>query len=602
MCGVSVIINQKNKPVSPGWIKSMNDKIIHRGPDAEGFYYGDCFAFGSRRLAILDLSPDGDQPMDYLDRYVISYNGEIYNYLELRTQLENKGYTFESKTDTEVVLACYDHYGQDCVKHFNGMWAFAIYDKKKNVIFCSRDRFGIKPFYYSLSNQLFCLASEIKQFTTLPHWTSKLNKTKAKEFLSNGWTEHSEETCFQNVFQLRPGHNLVYDLYRHEFYIEDFYQIKKKIHEQSSLDISDQEGIDQFRTMFTSAVQLRLRADVKIGTSLSGGLDSSTIVCLIQQLHPKEKFHSISVCNEDERYSEERFIDQVLGHTGIKGQKLVPKFGDMLSNLDRLIECQDEPFWDVSKFAGYQVFQAANQNGLKVMLNGQGADEILAGYDKFYKPFLLNKIRHGDPKVAKELFQFFSKSPHSIGHNLSTIGKALKATKQAQWIQEEDDAFFQRSSESNILESSLNMLTEVGVTALLRFEDRNAMAHSVETRMPFLDHRLVEFSLKLPDRFKIRGAVRKYILREAFKDLLPVGIYKRYDKQGFTTPDELWLKQYPDWTRQQLEFAIQNSNGLIMDSILEFYDAYLKNKFNDYTIFWRAIFFGNWLRVFNVKV
>ena len=386
MCGISGIIDQTKQPVAPDKIKRMNDLIAHRGPDDEGFFFGKNFALGHRRLAIIDLSKDGHQPMTYRDKFTITYNGEIYNYLELRADLEKEGYRFQSKTDTEVILAAYAKWGKECVEHFNGMWAFAIHDRANNIIFCSRDRFAIKPFYYTTIRNRFCFGSEIKQFTAVPGWRPVMNSLRIFDFLNHAMLDHTEETMFSGVHQLRGGHNLIYNLSSHSYTTRRWYALESQI---SQLAIGEEEASDRFLDLFTDSVRLRLRSDVKVGSCLSGGLDSSAIVCIMNELlKADEKIGSqetVSSCYDISAVDEKKFIEAVTWQTQVKSHYVFPRFEDLFSSLKKLLWHQDEPFSTTSIFAQWHVFAEAKRNGLTVMLDGQGADEYLVGYHRFFE-------------------------------------------------------------------------------------------------------------------------------------------------------------------------------------------------------------------------
>lgn len=599
MCGITAIIDQSNQPVKELEIKTANNLIKHRGPDAEGYYFGSNFAFGHRRLAIIDLSDLGNQPMIYRD-LVIIYNGEIYNYLEIRQTLAHLGYTFTSNTDTEVILAAYDHWGASCVNQFNGMWALAIYDKKKNILFCSRDRFGIKPFYYTQIGLKFCFASEIKQFTAIEGWKAKMNRNRAYEFMVWGYHDHTAtETFFDRVYQLKKGHNLIYDLASHTFETICYYQID---HHPIS-DISWGEAKKQFKHLFTDAIRLRLRSDVKVGSALSGGLDSSSIVgSLASQFRlnqGKNKLETISACFHSAPSDESLWIDKVVQRHQILSQKVYPTLPGLLEGLKKVTWHQDEPIIGAGVFAQYKVFESAHKKGIKVMIDGQGADEILAGYNKFYYPFLRHLLTINPAQFLAEGLQAFllhSQSPKQI-FNATYQFLRKKAKKPVTWINPsfvpKPEQLFTRSQEDTIQQTSINLIYEMGISILLHYEDRNAMAFSVESRLPFLDYRLVEFCLNLPQPYKIRHGKRKYILRESMKPILPKDVYRRYDKMGYATPQLEWMEKHHHIFHQLFERAIERADGFFSDSISET---------KDQNLIWRTIALGTWLELFEVEV
>ncbi len=357
--------------------------------DIKGLSYEANVGFGHRRLSILDLTPNWHQPMCTKDeRYWITYNGEVYNYLEVRDELITLGHSFETDTDTEVILSAYQEWGIACQHRFNGMWAFAIYDRQEKTIFLSRDRFGIKPLYYWFSPEGdFYFASEIKQFTVLPGWKAILNKERALDYLYFALTDHTEETLFAGVYLVPPSNFIFENIEklksnRSKFKTEQWYTIKT---EDSKL--SFEEARKQFLDKFKDSINLHLRADVSIGSALSGGLDSSSIVSyinvLLKQENKPELQKTFSSCSEDLRFDERIWMEEVVKETLVDGHYVYPKGEDVFKLTDKLIWFMDEPYQSQSAFLGYHVFEEAKKNNVIVLLNGQGADEYLSGYGKF---------------------------------------------------------------------------------------------------------------------------------------------------------------------------------------------------------------------------
>jgi len=616
LCGISGIINKTQKKVLKEEIVNINDLISHRGPDDEGFYCKDNFAFGHRRLSILDLSSDGHQPMHYMEKYTITYNGEVYNYLEIKEELIKDGYSFQSNTDTEIILASYDKWGADCVNKFNGMWAFAIYDKVKEIIFCSRDRFGIKPFYYSQIDSKFIFASEIKQFTVINGWQAILNSNRGFDFLEYGLFNHTNETLFKNVYQLRGGQNLIYNLKSNKFNITQWYDLKTKI-KKSNLSFEDSS--QEFKELFSDAIRLRLRSDVNVGSCLSGGLDSSSIVCEVnKQLKSKQGTiqETVSSCFEIKKYDEQEYIDEVTKNTNTKSNKLFPKYDDLFKELENIIWHQDEPFGSTSIFAQWSVFKEARKNNLTVMLDGQGADEYLAGYHGFYSVYFIGlfkslKFIHlfKELKAYKNIHQYsWSKITKEIlgrmlSGNLKDIIKQkylnkgkLFNTQYKYKYKKHIDSF------SSIQEYSIEQLVNINLPMLLHYEDRDSMAFSIEARVPFLDYRIVEFVLSQPDVYKIKDGETKAILRKSMENVLPKKILNRQDKMGFVTPEEVWIKENKELFLTKIQEYVKLSQGLINEEASEYFNKVVngENKF-DFTI-WRIIVFGEWMKKFNVKI
>ena len=603
MCGISVLIDQQNNPVSSTLIRSSTDVIKHRGPDAEGIYFGDNFAFGHRRLSILDLSKEGNQPMEY-NGLVITYNGEIYNYIELKKELGEHGYKFKTKTDTEVILASYHFWGEECVKQFNGMWAFVIYDESQKILFGSRDRFGVKPFYYTLNNNFFSIGSEIKQFTILPDWKSNLNQEVIQVFFKNSSQDFSTGTFFKDVFQLRGGNNMIYNLSNHSFEIKKFYNPKFKTSQTSS-----REAINKYQNIFKDAIRLRLRSDVKVGTALSGGVDSSSIVgvmhnLLNDDLESSELQETVSACFTNKKYSEENYIDEVVDKFEIKSNKVFCSIDDLEESLQQLIWHQDEPFPSMSMLAQFMVFKKANKRGLTVMIDGQGADEVIGSYYGFYKQLLKEQFKRKDfGKLLSNCLgiPFFQRKEtlRALYSKYKTKSipdfKFLRIDKKIPY--KKNDSSFK--VDDVFLQKCLNATFDNSLPALLHYEDRNSMAFSIESRVPFLDYRLVEFTLNLPLHYKINSGKRKYIIREACKNYLPTKIYNRHDKMGFVTPQEVWMKSHSNFFKPLYDQIDEITNGFIDTHKLSYED--FLNTFGD-KLLWKVIIFSQWVKRFNVTI
>lgn len=620
MCGISGIIGPNKNNVLNEQIQKMNHLIAHRGPDGEGYYHDENFAFGHRRLAILDLSPLAAQPMEYMDRYVIIHNGEIFNYLELREELKKYGYKFVSESDTEVILASFDHWGKNCLDHFNGMWAFALFDKKEQMVFCARDRFGVKPFYYTRKNNYFYFGSEIKQFTSIDGWRSLANTQRLLDFLRFGIFDHTNETLFKDVFQLRGGEYLCYSLDKNQIEIKRWYDLNTK-RKKSTLEYK--EAVTEFQNLFVDAIQKRLRSDVKIGSCLSGGLDSSSIVCVVSDLLKKENKvdvqETVSSCFHDKKYDEQQYIDVVLKNPNIKGHKIFPEFEDLFKDLDKITWFQDEPFGSTSIFAQWSVFKEAKKNNLLVMLDGQGSDEQLAGYNIFqalYLEELLYGFRFVDFfktfKNYKSKYHAYYLNPirfilsAKLRRNFERMHKAIKKVKKnavsnTEWI---------KSSASNplytaktVFEESMNEVLYTSLPSLLHYEDRDSMAHSVESRVPFLDYRLVEFIFSLPSKYKIGNGISKKILRDSMTEYVPKEIIERYDKLGFVTPEEVWIRNNKEIFRDEISQACDKLSLLVdKEKVLSWFDTVLSSEQKFDYAFWKIISLGRWCKVFNVHV
>jgi asparagine synthase (glutamine-hydrolysing) len=551
MCGISGIINKNAAVVSPGAIRAINDLIAHRGPDGEGFFFDGHFALGHRRLAILDLSPDGHQPMPYLDKYVITFNGEIYNYLEIREQLERDGYRFASKTDTEVILAAYDKWGQACVERFNGMWGFCLYDKEKNILFCSRDRFGVKPFYYADTPQKFIFGSEIKQILCGRGGSPVANMRAVRDFLIEGYSDHTHDTFFEGVHALAAGHNLVYSLTTHTFRQTRYYTLAAQA-DIAALD--EASATARFLAELKRSVAYRLRSDVKVGTCLSGGLDSSCIASLSSTLYhaaSADRFQAIHAHSGVDKIDESGYARELAGSCGIDLRVIEPSADEFMRAIDEVVYCQEEPFAAPSIFMQYFVFQKAKEIGCKVMLDGQGGDETLLGYERYYSAYLRSIPWRA---ALRELFCIRDNSKLSLGQvlghflyfSVSNI-RIWRLRRKFAYIKPEYLLHFPNirklsKGHRDIRDMQKMEIESFQLPHLLRYEDRNSMRHSIEARLPFLDYQVVEAAFGMNNHFKIKNGWTKHVLRVAMAGLVPEKVLWRKNKLGFEAPEAAWIK------------------------------------------------------------
>jgi len=598
VCGISGIINRYQKKVPKKEIENINSLIAHRGPDDEGFYFGENFAFGHRRLSILDLSSDGHQPMHYLDRYTITYNGEIYNYLELKEELLSFGYKFHSETDTEVILASYDKWGEECVTKFNGMWAFAIYNKQENIIFCSRDRFGIKPFYYTQIEDKFIFGSEIKQL--LEFYPNRyVNKKILIDYLVIGYEDHTNETFFDNIFKLEQSHNLVYDLDNNSFSIKRYYDINLHPHNKKF-------NKELYEEKLRDAIKLRLRSDVKVGTCLSGGLDSSSIASIVSDIYNKnsvEKFIAIHAKSTQKNNDESQFAKDVAEYCRLDLKIVEPSQEDFVKILDEVIYTQEEPFGSPSIFMQYFVMKKAKEENCKVMLDGQGGDETLLGYERYYPAYLISLNFF---EMMKNFFNVSKNSKLSIKQlmkymlyftNAKVRIKRLK--RRSTYIKKEylnimSNDMVEESSKNylNIFNLQHNEIYKTQMPHLLRYEDKNSMRNSIETRLPFIDFNVLETALSLESNLKIKDGWTKYVLRQVVDTLLPQNIVWRKNKFGFEAPTKSWL----DSIENNIRESIQNS--LILEKIADKIDF---NKIDNLGK-WRLFNIAKWEEIYHVKI
>lgn len=604
MCGICGYLTKKDFPEGRELLGKMGKALEHRGPDDEGFYEDDNIGLCHRRLSILDLSGKGRQPMKYGDHLILTYNGEIYNYIELRQELSQAGYVFETDTDTEIILAAYDKWGDDCLAHFNGMWAFALWDKQKNILFCARDRFGVKPFYYHRNEKRFLFASEIKGLLCDENIERVANPPIVYDYLTQGLLEHTNETFFKDIYKLPAGHYLKIDPSLN-MEIKQFYDVV--FSEEITGKLQEKE-IQKFRDIFESSVRLRLRADVPVGSCLSGGLDSSSIVCCMDHLLKSEKTdmqqHTFSYCANDKRIDERKFMNAVTDETSALSHQVFSTAAELKQELEDLIYYQDEPFSSTGMYASYCVYRAAGQKGIKVLLDGQGADELLCGYRKsriYYIKSLVKKKRPG--RAVVEFWGALSQAKQSMfwKTDLLKIRKILSKKQPAGNTGFLSDIFlnsergFDYSRRENFQHNDVFV---VSLPALLRYADRNSMAFSVESRLPFLDYRFVEFCASLSLNKKIHRGWSKYIMRKALT--MPQIIRRRRDKVGFATPEDNWLKKESEYFKSLFrDDHVQSKAYMNVQKLLREWDHTLYHN-NSAGIF-RYICLELWMRKFNVK-
>lgn len=634
MCGIAGIYNLsqksiksvKSKEETEKVIKKMTDKLTHRGPDDEGFFINDKIALGHRRLSIIDLTEAGHQPMARGD-LVIVFNGEIYNYIEIRKELVGKGYEFKTESDTEVILAAYETWGEDCLNKFNGMWAFVIYDRRKDEVFASRDRFGVKPFYYAQTESDFVFASEPKALLESPGLKASINEEIVWDYLAGGLVNHSEETFFEGILALKPGHFLT--LKNKELKIEEYWNINQT---EAKVPEKVEDQVREFRELFFDAVRLRLRSDVPIGTCLSGGLDSSAIVVVINKLMKEEgaieqvgewqKTFSAVYKDKDALYADEsEYIKAVNEATGAKGFFTYPTGEDLANELTPLCVSQDEPFASTSMYAQRKVFSLAQENKIKVVLDGQGSDELLGGYLTFFDSYLEELLSQGKIGLFFRELKSFCRNQHrsSIKFFHQFIVKnyfykwVKKCFKLADFSQNREYAVFEpgflskyqlpkpsQISQNSFVNKSFHNLTRKALPSYLRYEDRNSMSASIESRLPFLDYRLAEYVYHLPTSTKIKNGQTKWILREALKDLLPEKILTRHDKMGFTVPESHWMKtSLKDKIKEIFASQEFNERGFTKPgAATKLFEDFLSNKHKNYQLIWRLFNLEIWFREF----
>lgn len=603
MCGISVIISP-GKTIDKLLLNRMNEVIAHRGPDGEGYYIdnNDGVGLGHRRLSIIDLSEGGAQPMNWQDKYVISYNGEVYNYIEIRNELVDMGYSFSSKSDTEVILAAYDNWGVECFSKFNGMWAICLYDKTRGKVILSRDRFGVKPLYYFQQGNDIYASSEIKQLLATNLVKRKPNYEVLMNFLILSLVEQDNQTFYESVFSIPPSHFLTYDLKEKEFRLEQYYFLKIN---PETRKLSEDESIAGYHSLIQDSIKLRLRSDVKVGTCLSGGLDSSYIasVASAENMNLTDTpFIGITASSIDPRNDEVHFAKMVAEAAHLDWNIIRPDKTDFDSKLHEVVFCQEEPFTSPSIFMQYFVMSKAAELNCKVLLDGQGGDETLLGYERYYISFLnglslIKKFKAFTMIRKNSKLSFWQIILYYLYFNKIFIRKIVAKRRHSNIRTE----YYNKvnwmhlkhltSAFKNIDTNQYFEITKGCLPHLLKYEDRNSMRHSIETRLPFIDYRCVEFAHSIRPDIKIKEGWTKYVLRSGASKILPDEIRWRKIKFGFESPDKVWLKD----KSQILETVA--SSPLIKHII--------KKPFKDpenLEILWRYYSVALWEKQFQIEV
>ena len=595
MCGIAGIISPQKKIIHTKVLKTMSDSLSHRGPDGEGIWINSDNTAGlsHRRLAIIDLSDAAAQPMHYLSRYTIVYNGEIYNYIELKTELQKAGYHFTTQSDTEIILAAYDFYKDECVRYFDGMFSFAIWDDKLNELFCARDIFGEKPFYYFLENNLFAFGSEMKAL-----WAAGVTKSADEKMMVNylalGQVQNAankSQTFYKYIFSLPPAYTGLLSLSTMQFTLNRYRDINK----ETSIKISEKEATQKLAFLLENSIERRLRSDVAIGTSLSGGIDSSTIAYLISQKSDPQKnsFKTFSAVFPGFNKDESLFINELCNSFTLNNYKVIPTSEGFLKDFEKLCYHQEEPFPSSSIYAQYKVYELASANNIKVLLDGQGADEILGGYSKYLHWYLQELSAKGKYIEVKKQKDFLQKGGSLFSWNYKNILAAYLPAQTALALEKRE---YKKIIHSQFIHSQLlqkikgrewqgiykpvvTKLNDIlysntmqhGLEELLRFADRNSMAHGTEVRLPFLNFDLVKFIFSLPSEYKIKDGFTKYILRKTMTGKIPDKILWNTNKIGFETPQKSWMEN-----SQIQEMIISGKEQLVKDNILN--ASVLKNS------------------------
>jgi len=644
MCGITAVFNKAG--IDSAYLRKANQVVAHRGPDDEGFLlwraggtfqilagpdtseetkqafqYPDLtdsqtnwqIGLGHRRLSIIDLSPGGHQPMPYHEGgLVITFNGEIYNYIEVREELIRAGHRFHTGSDTEVILHAWAEWGTRALHKFNGMFAFVILDTLNNQLYAVRDRFGVKPLYYTNNSSYLAITSEVKQLRMLPEYHFQLNEQIAYDYLRYGLIDHAANTFEQGIEQVMPGHFLKLNLISGEVKVERWYELTPKIWQGT-----EQQACEKFYELLKDSVRLRMRSDVPVGSALSGGLDSSTVVCLMRQVLEEQGagthlIKTITSCFEDKKYDEWEYAEVLIKKTNAEPYQVFPSFEKLQHDYDKLLWHMDYPFGSTSQFSQWCVFEGARKQGLTVMIDGQGADEQLAGYGGNDLAFYAGLIsKHRFSHLLNEAKSYQSRNGSfpwgllvralqvnhpKMGKHLIPLRYRIERHEAPAWLHHKNFKSHQVANKS-LMTSLMQQIQAMPLPSLLRYEDRNSMAFSVESRVPFMDYRLIEFTLGLPEELIYREGERKHILRKAFRGVVPDKILDRRDKMGFVSPEESWFKKEGKaWFQNLADQSIKALPALVDK---EHTAQYINNVQQGASKFsfepWRILCMGKWL-------
>ncbi len=639
MCGIAGFVFQKAGVQIPP-VSAILEQLKHRGPDDQGFlvYSRNHVRRGRewdettedpevillhRRLSILDLSQAGAQPMGTGDaRYFITYNGEIYNYVELRRELEDLGYEFESRSDTEVLLAAYAAWGTAALRKLVGMFAFAILDTARRTVFLARDFFGIKPLYYARTDGALVFASELKTLLEFGAVSRQVNADRLFSYLRRGLCDFGNETLLAEVLQLPPAHYV-------EIALDQGPESRPVCYwqpgDECRNDLSFEQAAEQLRALFLKSISLHLRSDVAVGSALSGGIDSSSVVMAMRYLEPNVDLHTFSYIADDQELNEEKWVDVVARASGAQVHKVRPTAAELVEDFDQLSYMQDMPSASTSLYAQFCVFRAAQQNGIKVMLDGQGSDEILGGYPYFRGARLASLVRQKRWAEAAEFYSRVARWPGSSGFMLlqnasdhllpallqaplrKMVGKDLVPSwMNLTWFRKHGVVPHRNRQGYEtplVLREKLRRELMEHLPSLLRYEDRNSMAFSVESRVPFLIPELVDFVLSLPENYIIApDGTSKAVFRRAMRGIVPDAILDRKDKIGFATPERSWLSAASRWVQEQ--FDEEDAAGIPafrLDVVSHDWQEIQKGRKAFSFAMWRCLNVVAWTRRFQIQ-
>jgi len=552
MCGIAGEVRFDGSNADPSTTKAMCDLQLHRGPDDEGYYQQGPVALGIRRLSIIDLTKGLYPISNEAGTIHLIFNGEIYGFQQLREKLEAEGHRFRSATDAETVVHAYEEWGTQCLDRLNGMFAFALWDEAKRLLWIARDPFGIKPLYYFKCEKFLAFASEIKPLLGHLGVRSSPNERVVCTYLKSGLVELGDETFFTGINRLAPGHQMSV---RPDGTVQIGKYWSAAVSRRVDGSVSEDE-VSHTRNLFLKAIEEEVVSDAPLGTCLSGGIDSSSILCAIGQIHPKgtasmgARPKTFSAIFPGEPFNEASYAQKVCEITGAQYNPLTPTADELWNDLPTLVKCQEEPFFSMSIYAQWRVMKKAKESGITVLLDGQGGDELLAGYHPYYEYYLMNLLR------ARKYLAFAREFVHSLYIIIPRLKLYLKSAlaKTAFWRANDfseiltetvvDQAAATDSTVPPRDDLARRLEFDVAVfklPALLRYEDKNSMWHSIEARVPYLHRTLYEYVASLPLDRKLRNGLTKFVFRLAMRDILPEEIRRRRDKIGFEPPEKKWM-------------------------------------------------------------
>ena len=617
MCGFAAVVSRTR--LAPTVLDAMRDRLAHRGPDGAQSWITRTerasIGLAHRRLSIIDLSHAGDQPMFGSGGHTaIVYNGEIYNYVELREELRAHGHVFKSASDTEVLLAAYERWGVDCLERLNGMFAFALWDDARRVLFVARDRFGEKPlFYVRLPDGGIALASEMKALFAHPDVVATPSSHAVREYVAGRFYEDAPETMFADVYRLMQAHAMLIGddggIRRHwRYWTPDYTAVRD--------DFRPETASAEFRALLEQSIRMRLRSDVPVGTSLSGGLDSSTIVCILAQERGStptltQNTFSGRFDATDPTLSEGPQIDLVVGATGTDAYAVTPHPEGLEAELELLHWHQEEPFLSASIYIQWCVMRLAREHNTTVLLDGQGADELLAGYQFYFPTYQLDLIdRRHFVRLARDTRAFthrlrdasraYADSQRRFNRDIAlswrTLARLLRPGRGV-YHGPYDIGVPPAVPGMRLRRQIAEALQYNSLPQLLRYADRNAMAFSRETRFPFLDHTLVDWCIGLPDNAFVNDGWQKWILRAAGDGVLPPEIQWRADKVGYAAPLDVWMRgPLSEWSRERIfSGPIVDIEGYSRPELEQLWREHQEGTANHSWALWRWLSLNEWL-------